>query len=147
MVRMFMGRISRSLVIMIAFVPGILHAQTDTSGSSTEARSILLDPSPIRITDHFEAPRQPTEIELAIRSIGAEIEQRREAERVRSSLQPFWQASLWKYIPSDPGRTLNSAVVTEDDPFFTPVYLNLSTRLLGSQMEAVEKRGRFLFEH
>lgn len=84
-----MGRLSRSLVIMIASVPGILHAQTDTNDSSTEARSILLDPSPIRITDHFEAPRQPTEIELAIRSIGAEIDRRREAERVRSSLEPF----------------------------------------------------------
>jgi hypothetical protein len=142
-----MGLISRSLLVVTAAASGILHAQTDISGSSTEIKSILLDPSAIRITDHFEAPRQPTEIELAIRSVGAEIERRHEAERMRSSLEPFWQASLWKYLPSDPGRTLNSAVVTQDDPFFTPAYLNLSYRRLGSQMEAQEKRGRFLFEH
>lgn len=104
------------------------------------AASELLDPSTITITGSFVAPHGPTPLELAVRAIEDQAERERAREGPRSSLDP-----ILKYLPGEAGATMNSPLVIDDDPFFTPAYLKLSGRILDKQLAISEKRGATLF--
>jgi hypothetical protein len=153
-----MAYTSRSLVAAIACVPCILHAQTNDPVEKADVGSMLLNPSTITITGHFETSTGPTTLELGLRSIGQQIDQKRAAEAARSPLESFWKDPLWKYLPADPGGTLNSPVgalpdklarnpLHLDDPFYTPVYLTLQGQRLDYELALSEKRRLRFFSH
>ncbi|MBA2586052.1 MAG: hypothetical protein H0U99_06160 [Chthoniobacterales bacterium] len=143
-----MSRALRFIVTVVACVPCISHAQGDERSKSTDVGNTLLDPASIRITDHFESPTTPTTLELAIRSVGEQVDKKRAAAAAQSSpLEFFWNASFWRYLPQGGGGSMNSPILdaTEDDQFFTPEYLKLSGRILDRQMAASEKSAQLLF--
>ena len=107
---------------------------------------ILLDPSRIVLTGKFELPSRPTSSEHAVRALGEQIEQKQAADRTRSSLQPLWSASFWRYLPGGMSDTMNSPIATTDDPFFTPAYLTISARQLDHQLSLSEKSALKLFQ-
>ena len=108
--------------------------------------NILLDPSRIVLTGNFELPSRPTSSERAVRALGEQIEQKQAADRSRSSLQPLWSASFWRYLPGGMSDTMNSPVAATDDPFFTPAYLRISGRQLDYQLSLSEKSALKLFQ-
>ena len=59
----------------------------------------------------------------------------------RCTLTVFTDLNLkiWRYLPADPGHTLNSPVTSDDDPFFTPEYLKVSGRQLDYQLKKSEQ--------
>lgn len=146
-----MANTLRNLVAAIACAPCILLAQA-------EVGSVLLNPSTIKITGQFETSPGPTTLELALRSIGEQIDQKRAADAARSPLESSWKNPLWKYLPSDPGGTLNSPVgalpdnlarnpLHLDDPFCTPAYLTLGGQRLDYELALSEKRRLWFFGH
>jgi hypothetical protein len=140
----------RILATAIACVPCILRAQTDEGTAKPIVRSLLLDPAAITLTDRFTAPTAPPTLELAIRFIGDQIEQRRKADAAEPAMDRLWKASFLGFIPIKPGGhpgTMNSPVVKDDDPFFTPAYLTVVSRQLDREVAASDKRAKFLFGH
>jgi hypothetical protein len=101
--------------------------------------------SPIKLTlsGQFEAPLGPTAVERAIKSIGERIDAKRAADAARV---PLWDLAIWRYLPTDPGRTLNSPVATDDNPFFTPEYLKVSARQMEYQLRKSEKASQELLK-
>jgi hypothetical protein len=153
-----MANTLRSLVVSVVCVPCILHAQADDPVEKTDAGTMLLNPSTITITDHFEISARPTTLELALRSIGRQIDQKHAADAAQSPLEPLWKEPLWKYLPADPAGTLNSPVGSLpdnlarnpqhlDDPFSTPVYLTLHGQQLDYELALSEKRRLWFFGH
>ena len=106
---------------------------------------MLLHPESITITGQFTALPRPTSGELAVRYLVNQIEQKRAVDTAASQLPAFWRASFWKYLPKSTGGTMNSPVGSEDDPFFTPIYLTLSARLLEREAEASDKTAKLFF--
>jgi hypothetical protein len=141
----------RILATAIACVPCILRAQTDEGTAKPIVRSLLLDPAAITLTDRFTAPTAPPTLELAIRFIGDQIDQKRNAEAAEEAMiDRLWKASFLRFIPIKPGAhpgTMNSPVGTDDDPFFTPAYLGVVSRQLDREVAASDKRAKFLFGH
>lgn len=153
-----MANTLRSLVVAVACSPCILHAQADAPVKKADVGSILLNPSTITITGHFEILARPTTLELALRSIGQQIDQKRATDAARSPLESFWKDPLWKCLPADPGGTLNSPVgglpddlarnpQHLDDPFYTPAYLTLHGQQLDYELAVSEKRTLWFFGH
>ncbi|MEY2488544.1 MAG: hypothetical protein QOC70_486 [Verrucomicrobiota bacterium] len=146
-----MANTLRSLVAAIVCAPCLVHAQADVG-------SVLLNPSAIRITGQFETSPGPTPLELALRAIGQQIDQKRAADAAQSPLEPLWKEPLWKYLPADPAGTLNSPVgalpdnlarnpLHLDDRFSTPVYLTLPGQQLDYELALSEKRTLWFFGH
>lgn len=138
----------RTLVAALAFLPFILYGQT-TNRASDKAGSLLLDPSAIHITEHFDAPVVNT-VELAVRSVGDLIDRKRAADAAEPIIDRLWKTSFLKFIPIVPGgypQAMASPVVSDDDPFFTPEYLKVSGRILDREVAASEKRSLLLFGH
>ena len=153
-----MANTLRTLVAAIACAPCLLHGQADDAVEKPDVGSMLLNPSTITITGHFETSTGPTPLELALRSIGHQLDQKRAAEAARSPLESFWKDPLWKYLPADPAGTLNSPVGALpdklarnpqhlDDPFYTPAYLTLQGQRLDHELALSEKRRLRFFSH
>src|SRR5438477_12418022 len=64
------------------------HAQDATPTPS--AGDVLLHPSQITLTGHFDAPLGPTAVERVIQSVGEEIDVKRAADAARSQIAPLW---------------------------------------------------------
>jgi hypothetical protein len=152
-----MAHTLRSLVAALACAPCILQAQANDP-VETDVGSMLLNPSTITITGHFETSTGPTTLELALRSIGEQINQKHAADAARSALESFWKNPWWRYLPADPSGTLNSPVgglpdnlarnpLHLDDPFYTPAYLTLRGQRLDYELALSEKRGLRFFGH
>lgn len=140
----------RILATAIACVPWISLAQTDDRSVKPSAGSLLLDPSSITLTDHLTTPTVQPTLELAIRFIENQIEQRRKASDAEPAMDRLWKASFLKFIPIAPGghpEAMVSPVVKGDDPFFTPAYLTVIGRQLDREVAASDKRAKFLFGH
>jgi hypothetical protein len=105
---------------------------------------MLLQPATITITGHFETSPGPTTLELALRAIGQQIDQKRTEDAERSPLESLWKNPIWRFLPADPGGTLNSPVGSVprrlDDPFFTPAYLTFTGQQLERELVLSEKR-------
>ena len=99
--------------------------------------------SPIQFTlsGNLEVPLGPTAVERAIDFIGKQIDAKHAADAVPS---PLWDLAIWRYLPRDPARTLNSPVASDDDPFLTPDYLTVSARQIDYQLKKSEKAGEKL---
>lgn len=119
---------------------------------------MLLNPSTITITGHFETSPGPTTLELALRALAQQIDQKRAEDAARSPLESLWTHPVWKYLPADPGGTLNSPVgslpdnlartpLHLDDPFCTPAYLTLAGQRLEQELALSEKRRLWFFAH
>ena len=151
-----MANTSRNLVAAIAFAPSILFAQANDPVNKADAGDMLLNPSTITITGHFESSPGPTTLELALRALTQQMDRKRAEDAARSPLDRLWKNPLWKYLPSDPAGTLNSPVgplpdnlarnpLHLDDPFCTPPYLTFRGRQLDYELARSEKRAlRFL---
>ena len=153
---MQMASMLRILLAALTFAPFLSNAQTVDPVERKDTGSVLLDPAAITITSHFEASPGPTALELALRFLRRQLEEKQAADAAKSPLEPLWQAPLWKYLPSDPNGTLNSPVgslpdnlartpLHLDDPFSTPAYLTLEVRQLDSELALSEKRRLWLF--
>jgi hypothetical protein len=110
---------------------------------------MLLQPSTITITGHFETAPGPTTLELALRSIGQQIDQKRDADAARSPFELFWKNPLLRFLPTDPDGTLNSPVGSIpkrlDDPFCTPAYLLFNGQQLERELVLSEKQTLWFF--
>lgn len=146
----------RSLVATVACAPWILFGQTLDPAQEGDPGDMLLNPSTITITGHFETSPGPTTLELALRALAQQIEQKRAEDAARSPLDSFWKNPFWKYLPSDPGGTLNSPVgslpdrlartpLHLDDPFWTPAYLTHAGQQLDFELTLSEKRSLWFF--
>jgi hypothetical protein len=146
----------RNLLAALAFIPFLSNAQTAGPVQKEEAGSVLLNPSEITITGHFEAAPALTTLELALRSLQQQFDEKQAADAAKSPLEPLWQQPLWKYLPSDPSGTLNSPVgglpdnlartpLHLDDPFCTPAYLTLEAQLLDRDLTLSEKQRLWFF--
>lgn len=113
------------------------HAQNTTA--KAVSGNILVDPSRLTLTEHFETRGGTGAFELAVRHLGDQLNVKRAADAARSPLDPFWQASFWKYIPI----TFTGMQHNADDPFFTPVYLTVPRRQIERAAAISEKRGCF----
>jgi len=153
-----MATLLRSLAAAIACAPCLVFAQASKAVENAEVGDMLLKPSTITITGHFEASPGPTTLELALRSIGQQIDQKRDAEAARSPLESFWKNPLWRFLPADSGGTLNSPVsalpdrlartpLYLDDPFCTPAYLTFNGQQLDHELALSEKRTLWFFGH
>ena len=151
-----MANLFRSLVAAAACVPWILFGQAPEPVKETDAGEMLLHPSTITITGHFETAPGPTTLELALRALAQQIEQKRAEDAARSPLESLWENPLWKYLPSDPGGTMNSPVgplpdrlartpLHWDDPYWTPAYLTLTGQRLDQELALSEKRRLWFF--
>jgi hypothetical protein len=102
--------------------------------------------SPIQLTlsGHFEAPLGPTAVERGIKSVGEQIDAKRAADAALSQVSPIFDLRIWRYLPADPGHTLNSRVASDDDPFFTPDYLKVAARQMEYQLRKSEKASQEL---
>ena len=101
-------------------------------------------PVQLSLSGHFETSLGPTSIDRAIKSIGEQIDAKRAADAARLQSSPIWDLKIWRYLPADPGHTLNSPVASDDDPFFTPEYLKVSGRQLDYQLKKSEQAGQEL---
>jgi hypothetical protein len=93
-------------------------------------------PTQLTLSGNLEVPPGPTAVERAINSVGKQIEAKRATDAIRL---PLWDLAIWRYLPTDPARTLNSPVASGDDPFFTPDYLKVSVRQMDYQLKKSEK--------
>ncbi len=94
--------------------------------------------------NQFDAPRRPTTIDRAVRSIEQQIEEKRAAEADRSLIHQFWEARFWSSplmklipIPMGPQRLV-------EDPFVLPAYLTVSERQSDYQLRLSDKRAGIL---
>jgi hypothetical protein len=138
-------RIIRSSLFLSLCACLAVHAQD--AAPEPAAAGTLLNPSSFTITGHLQTPGHLFTRELALRHIAEQIERKRAEEAARSPLEPFWKASfwqspLWAFIPL-PTRHLR---ITDDDPFFTPAYMTVTSRQDDYEMKRAEKAGLSLFE-
>jgi hypothetical protein len=149
-----MATLLRSLAAAITCSPCLLFAQAGNAGVG----DMLLRPSTITITGHFESSPGPTTLELAMRSIGEQIDRKRAEDAARSSLESFWKGPVWRFLPADPDGTLNSPVgplpdrlartpLHWDDPFCTPAYLLFNGQQLDRELALSEKQTLWFFGH
>lgn len=149
----------RSLVAAIVCAPCFIFGQASSNADEDAGvGDMLLQPETITITGHFEFSPGPTTLELAMRSIGKQIDRKHAEDAARSPLESFWKNPLWSFLPTDPGGTLNSPVGTLpdrlarnplylDDPFCTPAYLTLGGQQLEHELVLSEKRTLWFFGH
>ena len=153
-----MANTFRTLVATVAGAPWILFGQASDPVKEADAGEMLLNPTTITITGHFETSPGPTTLELAVRALTQQMEQKRAEDAARSPLDSFWKNPLWKYLPSDPGGTLNSPTgslpdrlartpLRLEDPFCNPAYLTHAGQRLDRELALSEKRGLWFFGH
>jgi hypothetical protein len=146
-----MATLFRILAVAIACAPCFLFAQENNPNEKAEVGDMLLRPATITITGHFETSPGPTTLELALRSIGQQIDRKHAEDAARSPLESFWKNPLWRFFPTDPGGTLNSPVgsipARLDDPFCTPAYLTFTGQQLDRELALSEKRTFSFFTH
>ena len=131
---------------------GVCHAfllclcRTDDSRQPLlPLQATRLHASQITFTGHFEVPLGATAAERAVRGVGEQIDAKRAADTIRSQFTPVWDLAVWRYLPADPVRSLNSRVASDDDPFLTPEYLKVSARQLDYQLKVSEQAARDFF--
>jgi hypothetical protein len=112
------------------------------AGAQTPAPSA--SPLQLNLSGHFEPSLGPTSIDRATKSVGEQIDATRAADAARLQSSPIWDLKIWRYLPADPSHTLNSPVTSDDDPFFTPDYLKVSSRQLDYQLKKAEQAGQEL---
>jgi hypothetical protein len=129
------------------------QAQSDQRNAKPDETILTLNPAPITITDHFQLSNAPTTLQLAIRSLGREIDQKRAEDALRTPLEPLWQASFWRYIPIGGSSALGPTgvipsefLIKNGDPFFVPGYLRFEMLQLDRELAISEKRALLLFE-
>jgi len=133
-------------------------AQAADPVENEDAGSVLLNPSAITITGHFEIPPGPTTLDLALRSLRQQQDEKQAADAAKSPLEPLWKNPIWKSLPSDPGGSLNSPVgglpdnlartpLHLNDRFCTPAYLTLEVQQLDHELVLSEKRSLWFFSH
>ena len=133
------------LLSPIAFPPVTLNGQVDNETSSAQTLALNPERIAITITGDFEFSRRPTSFDRAVKEIGDQIERKREAELDKATtLGAFWRARFWDYLPKGSG-TMNSPTEKDDDPFFTPSYLTLSSYILDRKLAESDARARLLF--
>ena len=144
-----MAILLRSLAAAIVCVPSLIFAQESTADENAGVGDMLLQPSTITITGHLETSPGPTTLELALRAIEQQIDRKRAEDAARSSVEFFWKSPLWRYLPADPGGTLNSPVgsipARLDDPFCTPSYLTFNGQQLDRELVFSEKQTLWFF--
>jgi hypothetical protein len=101
-------------------------------------------PVELSLSGQFETSLGPTSIDRAIKFVGEQIDAKRTTDAARLQSSPIWDLRIWRYLPADPGHTLNSPVASDDDPFFTPDYLKVSGRQLDYQRKKCEQAGQVL---
>ena len=104
------------------------------------ADALVLDPE-----NSLEAPYHLTTIDRALRVIERQIEEKRAAEKARSPLDPFWEASFWrsplmKLIPVGGGT-----VRYPEDPYVMANYLTTERRQSDYQLKLSDERTRLFF--
>jgi hypothetical protein len=132
-VRYFRVSVAGALTLASVCTPAQDHTSAPAPGE------LLLHPSQIVLTSHFEVTLGPPAIEGATRTVGEQIDAKRAADAARSQVSPIWNLSVWRYLPADPIHTLNSRVASDDDPFFTPEYLKVSARQLDYELRLSER--------
>ena len=80
-----------------------------------------------------------------MRAVDEQIDAKRAADAVRSQFAPMWDLAVWRYLPADPVRSLNSRVASDDDPFLTPEYPKVSARQLDYQLKLSDQAARDFF--
>jgi hypothetical protein len=140
----------RSLVGAIVCAPCLVFAQASSNADENAGvGDMLLQPSTITITGHFETAPGPTTLELALRALEQQMDRKRAEDAARSSFELFWKNPLWRFVPTDPGGTLNSPVgsipARLDNPFCTPAYLTFTGQQLDREMVLSEKQTLWFF--
>lgn len=139
----------RSLVAAIVCAPCLVFAQASSADENAGVGSMLLQPSTITITGHFETSPGPTALDLALRSIEEQIDRKHAENAAQSPSEFIWKNPLWRFLPTDPGGTLNSPVGSIpkrfDDPFCTPSYLMFNGQQLDRELALSEKRTLWFF--
>jgi len=129
-------------------------AMTATAAFCARAQQTTPTPTPgetfphafeITLTGHFQVPLGPTAAESAVRAVGEKIDAKRAADAIQSQFAPIWDLAVWRYLPADPIRSLNSRVASDDNPFLTPEYLKVSARQLDYQLKVSERAARDFF--
>jgi hypothetical protein len=133
--------------VLVFSLCACLAAHAQDVAPERPVESSLLNPSSFTITGHLHTPGHSFTRELALRHIAEQIERKRAEETARSPLEPFWKASfwqspLWAFIPL-PTRHPR---ITDDDPFFTPAYMTVTSRQDDYKMKRAEKAGQAIFE-
>jgi hypothetical protein len=85
-----------------------------------------------------------------MRYIENQIDQKRSAAETEPGMDRFWKASFLRFIPIAPGghpEAMESPVVKNDDPFFTPAYLTVVAQQLDREVALSDKRARIFFGH
>jgi hypothetical protein len=95
----------------------------------------------ITLTGHFQVPAA----ESAVRAVDEKIDAKRAADAIQSQFAPIWDLAVWRYLPADPVRSLNSRVASDDDPFLTPEYLKVSARQVDYKLKVSERAARDFF--
>lgn len=96
----------------------------------------------LSLSGHFETSLGPTALDRGVQSIGEQIDAQRAAAKTHTS--PVWELAASRYLPVDPAHTLNSRVVQDDDPFFTPNYLTVTSRHLDHELKKSERAAQGL---
>jgi hypothetical protein len=119
----------------------LIFAATVLTCSHADAQKPAPSASPVQLSlsGRFEPSLGPTSFDRAIKSVGEQIDAKPAADAARLQLSPIWDLKIWRYLPADPGHTLNSPVTSDDDPFFTPEYLKVSGRQLDYQLKKSEQ--------
>jgi hypothetical protein len=139
-----------ALLSPVLFPPTTLNGQESNAPETSSPQVIVLNPQQIVITlgSDFGLPTRPTSIDRGVKIIEEQIEKKRAADLEKASTQgAFWGARFWDYLPKSTSGSLNSPVTgkDDDDPFTTPSYLMLATRILDRQLAESEARSRLFF--
>jgi hypothetical protein len=138
-----------ALLSALAFSTAVVSGQVPNGPEPASAPTLALNPDAIAITltHEFEFSRSPTSFDRAVKNIQDQMDTRRDAELDKAStLGAIWRARFWNYLPKATGGTMNSPTEEDDDPFFTPSYLTLASRVLDRQLAESDARARVFFK-
>jgi hypothetical protein len=121
----------RAILFAVAFLPLLLRAQNSVP-AKPEAVAEL---EPMVVSGSFELQRRPVIIDLVIKDLELQFDQKRKAAE-EVSRAPFWNARLWQYIPIRLGPS-------DDEQFFTPSYLTLANQDSARALEFSKRHALF----
>jgi hypothetical protein len=121
----------RLILFSVAFVAVTLRAQD----SRLEKPEIVAELAPMIVSGSFELQRQPAIIDLVIKDLDLQFEQKRKTDE-EIARAPLWNARFWNYIPIHLGPG-------DDEQFFTPGYLSLANQDSVRALELSQKRDLF----
>ena len=128
------------LLLALASMPsfGVLAQPEPLSKKSTASasgeRPVAVPDAPFELTSS-----DSIRLKLAYKVVADQIDAKRARESNASALDPFWQASFWRFIPFVPGGP--SKIV--EDPFVTANYLLLSYGQLDRGVVVSERQSLF----